>query len=288
MIVVFPCSSDSQTLPHSKFLKESLACDDLGIPFTTFDLRALQRGDSQLAFQKTARVVNETGIYRGGTIRPLEYAILHASLAERGIHLVASLEQFAQAQLFNEFFPRIADVSLPAITTNSLKPDEVADAMSPPPYFLKDYVKSAKEVWPRGCVVPAPGTVEQFAQTIAQLREYRADRFETGLVVRPLVRLRSLGLDPFGDECCEEYRMIFLRGKRIFAEPYGYHRGSFTDFARFDDLGERFSSPFFMADCVVAESGECYLLETGDGGCCGLPPALDCREFYCAVADRFG
>ncbi|WP_254510537.1 ATP-grasp domain-containing protein [Anatilimnocola floriformis] len=217
--------------------------------------------------------------------------MLHGGLVDRGVRLVTTPEQFEQTQLFGQFFPRIRDISLPAVTSTSLDPSEVrrqASAMSAPPYFLKDYVKSAKEIWPRGCVVPRPGTLKQFAQTIAELREYRADRFETGLVVRPLVRLRSLGLDPFGEECCEEYRMIFLCGKRVFSEPYGYYGGSFTDFARFDKLGECFSSPFFMADCAVTESGECFLLETGDGGCCGLPPGLDCRDFYRSLAERFG
>lgn len=287
MIIVFPCSSDSPSLPDSKFLKEALACEALGIEFTTVNLRLLMASRNDEVFRATATSNGKLAIYRGGTLRLSEYRDLYEGLANRGIKLLTSPTQFASAQLFPEFFPKIADLSLPAVTTTSLDPAEVRrlaiEQIGPPPYFLKDYVKSAKENWPQGCVVPAPGTVAQFAQTIAELREFRGERFESGLVIRPLVKLRSLGLDPFGDECCEEYRLIFLGGQLAFAFPYGYYAGSFSDFARFDHIGRRFDSPFFMADCAVTEAGDCYLLETGDGGCCGLPPGLPCAEFYRAL-----
>lgn len=291
MLIVFPASTDSRTLPDSKFLKEAVACEELGIEFTTFDLRALMNGDARRALACTAERTGAVGIYRGGTLRPAEYAELFTGLAERGIHLITSPEQFAAAQLFPQFFPQIADLSLPALTTTELDPAAVrqraARELGPPPYFLKDYVKSAKEIWPRGCVIESPGSVEQFATTIRELCEYRAERFETGLVLRPFVPLRSLGLDPFGDECWEEYRLIFLAGLRVFSLPYGYYGGEFADFSRFDVLGQQIRSPFFMADCVVTAAGECFLLETGDGGCCGLPPSLERGKFYEALERRF-
>lgn len=287
MIIIFPTSSDSRTLPDSKFLKEALACEELGIDYTTVDLRALMAGESHKAVQYTTPRDGVVGVYRGGTLRPTEYAALYSELAERGIRLLTTPEQFASAQLFANFFPQITDISLPAITTTSLDPRDVqrlaADSLGPPPYFIKDFVKSAKEIWPRGCVIGKPGTIDQFATTIRELRDFRAYRFETGLVLRPLVPLRSLGLDPFGDECFEEYRMIFLGGQRVFTHPYGYYSGDFAQFARFDSLGARINSPFFMADCVVTATGECFVLETGDGGCCGLPPMLDCLDFYRAL-----
>ena len=68
-------------------------------------------------------------------------------------------------------------MSLPAVTTTSLDPREVrqltADALGPPPYFIKDFVKSAKEIWPRGCVIEQPGSIDQFATTIRELRDYQ-------------------------------------------------------------------------------------------------------------------
>jgi hypothetical protein len=290
MIIVFPSSSDSQFLPDSKFLKESVACEELGIDSTTVNIRALMAGDRERMFRFAAQREHERGIYRGGTLKPHEYEQLHSGLAARGIHLLTSPTQYAAAQLFSHFYPHIADLSFPAITTTSLEPATVqslASQLGSPPYFIKDYIKSAKEIWPQGCVIPVPGTVDQFATTIRELREFRGDRFTAGLVVRPLLKFRSLGVDPFGDECLEEYRMVFLHGRRAFTFPYGYHAGSFTNFTRCDILGERIDSPFFMADCAVTESGECYLLELGDGGCCGLPPRLDCRTFYQALIAKF-
>jgi hypothetical protein len=138
-----------------------------------------------------------SGIYRGGTLRPAEYRALHSALAARGIQLLTTLGQFENAQLFPRFFPQIAEFSLPAVTTTSLDPADVrlfAHSLGPPPYFLKDYVKSAKEIWPKGCVVPAPGSVEQFAQTIRELREFRGERFESGLVPDPSRVARGISM----------------------------------------------------------------------------------------------
>jgi hypothetical protein len=283
LLIIFPASADSPSLPDAKFLKESIVCEELGIEYTTVNTRALIVGDLERAFQFTACRANECAVYRGTMLKLPEYDYLHTSLAAHGIHLQTKPHQYAATQFFPNFYRHIADLSFPALTMTSLDPAVVRDLamqLGTAPYFIKDYLKSAKEIWPRGCVVPAPGTIDQFAVTIAELREFRGDRFIPGLVIRPLLKFRSLGLDPFGDECFEEYRLIFLHGCLTFALPYGYHAGSITDFSRFEILGERIDSPFFMADCAVTESGECHLLELGDGGCCGLPPALHPGAFY--------
>ncbi|WP_425615470.1 ATP-grasp domain-containing protein [Anatilimnocola sp. NA78] len=290
MIVVFPCSADSEQLPDSKFLKESMTCEELGIEFTTVNLRAVMRGDLTRAFLHTANGDGKLTVYRGGTLRPDEYRLFHQALRDRGLCLLTAPEQYDATQLFPCFFPHIAEFSIPAIATTSLEPAEVrmlTQRMGPPPYFIKDFIKSAKEIWPQGCVIPSPGNVEQFATVIQELREFREDRFIPGLVLRPLIELKSLGPDPFGDERFEEYRMIFLGGRRLFTLPYG-HDGELStipaaDFQRFDVIGQRINSPFFMADSVVTATGEHFLLETGDGGCCGLPPGINLREFYQAL-----
>lgn len=212
---------------------------------------------------------------------------MHAGLVERGIRLFTSPDQYCRAQFLPEFYPLVADLSFPAVWSTSRDGEEIrqlAATLGPPPYFLKDFAKSAKEIWPRGCVVEPPCTREQFQREIDALVEFRGDRFESGIVVRPRLRLRRLEDNPFGQPVYEEYRMIFVGGRRIATHGYDFVRGTMTDFSRFDILGQRIASPFFVADCVVTDDGRSLLLETNDGGSSSMPPGIDLQALYAALS----
>lgn len=280
VIVVFPSSDGS---PHPALLKEQVLLEDLGIQYAVIDLAALVHGDADSALRRLKPQAPCAGVYRGWILHRVEYQLLYDALRARGVGLITSPAQYVAAQFLSEFFPKIADLSFPAAwreTTDAAEVQIAAQAMSRPPYFIKDFAKSAKEIWPRGCVVTEPGSVAQFQQAIDELREFRGDRFEGGIVVRPLLRLNHLGENPFGNPSYEEYRMVFVGRSRIATHAYDYTAGTFSDFGRFDRLGERIDSPFFTADCVVTEAGECLLLETNDGGSASMPPKIDLRNLY--------
>lgn len=152
--------------------------------------------------------------------------------------------------------------------------------LGPPPYFIKDYSKSAKEIWPEGCVV---ATEEAMTPAIRALLEYRADRFEGGIVIRPLLRLRYLAENPFGGKILEEYRLFFFKGVLISNTAYDRVSGNDTLLPDYRFLSGRIDSPFFTADVVVTHQGRPLLLEVGDGGSSALPPCLSPLDFYTAI-----
>lgn len=64
--------------------------------------------------------------------------------------------------------------------------------LGPPPWVVKDRVKSAKERWHRACFVPAHADFQDFTAVCVALLEYRGDRFECGFVIKQYVELATL------------------------------------------------------------------------------------------------
>src|SRR6185312_12731826 len=66
---------------------------------------------------------------------------------------------------------------------------ELACELGPPPWVVKDHVKSAKERWHRACFVPPGATYEDFAEICAELVETRGERFARGFVIKKWLAL---------------------------------------------------------------------------------------------------
>ena len=257
----------------------------LGIPWRVFNASALESGDLAGAFKFFGEKPEGPVLYRGWILRPADYATLHTELSQHGCAMITSPAAYRAGLLFPEFFPAIADHSFPAVWSEGKhvqRAVEKARQLGPGPYFIKDYAKSAKDLWPEGCVAADEVSLPA---TIRTLVRYRAHRFEGGIVVRPLIQLRYLDEHPFGGKVFEEYRLFFFQGKLISQTAYdriGGEAGRLPDY-RF--LGERIASPFFSADVVVTEADQYFVMEMGDGGASSLPPEVDPSEFYQAIQE---
>ena len=222
-------------------------------------------------------------IYRGWILHPEEFATLHKAVSERGCRLLTSPAAYRHALLFPEFFPAIADSSFPAVWITGKDPNQaikVARQLGSGPYFIKDFAKSAKEIWPKGCVA---ANEQELPTAIQALVEYRADRFEGGIVIRPLVRLRCLDENPFGGKIFEEYRFFFFQGRLISKTAYDRASREAAALPDYGFLPQRIRSTFFSADVVMTETGQPSLLEVGDGGFSALPPCASPIDFYKAI-----
>jgi hypothetical protein len=282
--VLFPASSNSLREPDPEFEREQFALDSLGIPWRVVGMDALIKGDLERAFRFFQSTENQPTIYRGWILHPSEYDLLSSTLAQRGYRLLISSTAYRSALLFPAFYPAIAGHSFPAAWISGAESRhalKAADHLGPPPWFIKDYAKSAKEIWPTGCVVRSRSGM---AGAIRALKDYRGDRFESGIVIRPLLRLKDLGEHPFGGRVYEEYRLFFFLGTLISHSPYDRIVGNLTSFEDYTFLPSKIPSPFFSADIVVTEDDRRYILEIGDGGCSGLPPAVSPVDFYKAIS----
>ncbi|MCU1295681.1 MAG: hypothetical protein JWP08_4531 [Bryobacterales bacterium] len=281
--VLFPAFCDGLREPDPSFNRELSALETLGIPWRVVNLDALRGGDLVKAFRFFGDAPSQPIIYRGWILHPEEFSNLVDALASRGCRTITTAENYRQALLFPEFYPAIADCSFPAVWIEGSDPVhalQAAQQLGPPPYFIKDHAKSAKEIWPHGCVVLDK---KAMAPTIRALQDFREDQFEGGIVIRPLMRRRYIGESPFGGELFEEYRLFFFLGSLISLSAYDRIGGSGSSVPDCRFLSQRIDSPFFSADVVVCEDGRHYILEIGDGGSSALPPTLSPMEFYSAM-----
>lgn len=283
--VLFPASPNSLREPDPEFEREQIALDSLGIPWRVVGIDALIKGDLERAFRFFKPTEDLPIIYRGWILHPAEYDLLSSTLAQRSCRLFISPAAYRSGLLFPEFYPAIAAHSFPATWISGAEPRhalEAAERLGPPPWFIKDYAKSAKEIWPNGSVVRSR---RDMAGAVRALQEYRGDRFESGIVIRPLLRLKQLGEHPFGGRVHEEYRLFLFLGALISQSPYDRVAGDLTSFEDYSVMPDKIRSPFFSADIVVTEDNQRYILEIGDGGCSGLPPTVSPVNFHQAILD---
>ena len=281
--LLFPAFSDALREPDPQFQREWEAAEDLGIGWRVFGFDTLLEGNLERSFKFLPAGHGETLLYRGWILKEREYRLLGSELGRRGYRLHASAAAFARTNYLPNYHSLIWDRTPPAVWTRRPDPQEawrLAQEMGPPPYIIKDHVKSAKELWEEACYVPAGATERKFIEMCRRLRDFRGDRFEKGFVVRPYVPLRFLDENPFGGRIFEEYRLFFFHGMLLSASPYDRVGGAVANFEAFLDLPTVIRSPFFSADIGRTEIGELILIELGDGGVSQLPPTLKARQFY--------
>jgi ATP-grasp domain, R2K clade family 3 len=282
----FPAFSDALREPDPEFHREQRVLEDAQIPFHVVNIAALTRGDFETALWEIKPSSPTIVMYRGPILHPSEYQALDHELRKRGLHLLINPAEYEAALLFPNWYPVIQDHAIPAAWIHGSDPIEALRAvrgLSSPPYFIKDFSKSAKEIAPRGCIVDGPDLEKSMATSIQELKDYRGDRFEGGIVIRPLVKLRHLAENPFGGELFEEYRLFFFAGELIARTGYDRITGDATALRDFSFLATKIHSRFFTADIAVMADGAQRILEIGDGGSSALPPLLDVASFYSKI-----
>ncbi|HLL22521.1 MAG TPA: ATP-grasp domain-containing protein [Kofleriaceae bacterium] len=81
-----------------------------------------------------------------------------------------------------------------------------------------------------------------------------------------------------------EHRMFAWRGRLIAEAPY-HDVEPIERPARFASLAHVVESPLFSADIALTAAGEWIVLELGDGRVSTLPPTMDPRALYRALAE---
>ena len=164
---------------------------------------------------------------------------------------------------------------------------EVAQELGPPPWIVKDHVKSAKEEWFRACFVPEGADKGDFRATCERLLELRGDRFERGFVIKKYLELATLrGTTPERRAVTDEHRLVFVFGRLVAHAPYYDVDSMLEDPAQFAFIGDVIDSPFFTADVARLRDGGWTIIELNDGGCSNFPEQLDPREVFRAFAKR--
>jgi hypothetical protein len=267
-----------------RFELEALALEELGVASWAVPLEPVVLGDAERALRKLPRPAERTWLYRGWMLREEEYRALYEAFDDRQEQLVVDPNSFAEAAFAPNYLPLLAEHSAPARWTESddvREAWEVAAELGPPPWIVKDWVKSAKEEWFRACLVPEGADFDDFAAICERFLELRGDSFESGFVVKKYLELATLpGWTAERRRVTDEHRLIFWEGDLVAHAPYHDVDATLDDPSRFAFIGDRLSSPFFTADVARLADGGWTVVEINDGGSSIFPERLDPRDFY--------
>lgn len=282
--------------PHARgdgddrFELEALAAEEVGIDSFAIPLDPIVNGDPERALRRLPRPRGRRWLYRGWMLDEDEYTALYDAMAERDEELVVDPESFGEATYAPRYLPLLGAHTAPARWTEGESLEEaweVAQELGPPPWIVKDWVKSAKEAWHRACFVPAGADEDDFRAICTHLLALRGDRFAGGFVIKTYLELATLpGFLPEQRRVTDEHRLVFWEGALVAHAPY-YDAESELDaraLQAFAFLGDVIGSPFFTADVARLAAGGTTVIEINDGGCSVLPELLDPRDLYRRIA----
>ncbi len=274
-----------------RFELEALAAEELEIEAWSIPLDPIVNGDAARALRSLPRPAGRCWLYRGWMLDAAEYAALHEAMSDRDESLVVEPDAMEAASLAPLWIPALGARTAPSRWTDDDDVDvawELAQELGPPPWLVKDHVKSAKEHWHRACFVPAGADREDFRGICENLVELRGDRFTGGFVIRKYLELATLpGWTPERRRVTDEHRLVFWEGRLVAHAPYYDVETMLPDPHQFDWIGDVIDSPFFVADLArLAERDQWTVIETNDGGSAILPEAMDPRALYRALLAR--
>jgi hypothetical protein len=272
---------------EDRYELEVLAAEELGIDSWAIPLEPVVNGDPERALRRLPRPAGRRWLYRGWMLDEDEYTGLHEAMAERDEELVVDPESFALATYVPSWAPLLGERTAPTRWTEGedlREAWEAAQELGPPPWIVKDHVKSAKELWHRACFVPPGAVYEDFADTCERLLAARGDRFARGFVIRKYLDLRTLpGWTAEQRRVTDEHRLVFWEGRLVCHAPYLDVDETLDEAADFAWLGDTIDSPFFTADVARLAGGGNTVIEINDGGCSVLPEQMDPRDLYRAI-----
>ena len=178
-----------------RFELEALAAEELGIESWAIPLDPVVGGDAERALRHLPPPSERTWLYRGWMLDTEEYEALFEAIEARDETMVVHPEEMAAASLAPLWIPALANHTAPSRWTDDEDVRaawELALELGPPPWIVKDHVKSAKEEWHRACFVPEAASFDDFRAVCERLVEVRGDRFTGGFVVRKYLELATL------------------------------------------------------------------------------------------------
>jgi hypothetical protein len=293
--ILFPSRMFEPSKVDDSFAAERAAARNARLPTLLLDQQRLDEG----AFARAARgfEADGTGIYRGWMLSVSAYAGLHAALADRGLPLINSPEQYRHCHFLPESYELIrarspATVWVP-LDEGRIDVDDVVEAakvFGDKPVFIKDYVKSRKHEWAEACFVPSASDGDRLRQVVRTFVERQGPLLAGGVVVRELVELESVGTHPkSGMPLTREHRVFVLDGEALVTARY-WAEAEYTDtdlpLGDFADIMKSIESRFFTMDLALGRDGAWHIIELGDAQVAGLLDTIAPSDFFERLAQR--
>jgi hypothetical protein len=207
--------SPRYTWEHDQFELEQHAAEALDIPCVVVDIDLVAHEAFDAALRALPPGRGRRWLYRG-YILPLDiYEALYEALLERGDVLIVPPSAVEAASVMPCYLSAIEDCTPETRWIDGTDLDEAwaaACELGPPPWIVKDHIKSAKEAWEDACYVPEGADRAAFDAICRGLIAHRGDQFYGGIVIRRYVPLQPCYISDPGATASDEYRLFFWEG----------------------------------------------------------------------------
>ncbi len=210
------------------FEAEVAAIERLGLPYVLVDHDALVQGDEPGRVVRRVPDQSESvlAVYRGWTVTPSQYRVLHEALEARNIRMINDPDAYRHGHYLPENYPVIKGRTPRSVwLTGDLGIDRIMQALSPfgdGPAIVKDFVKSGKHEWNEACFIPSATDRRAVTRVVTRFLELQDEDLSEGLVFREFVEFEPIGVHPgSGMPLTEEYRISGSMAFRCSGLPAG-------------------------------------------------------------------
>lgn len=260
--LLVPALPFSKTEVDPQFERDVQVVTGLGWSVIRLDFEQLLDNKKVVIYGKQSAVISPV-LYRGWMLSVDDYRVLYEAVADIGLELVTSPEQYANGhtlpgwyQLFEDFTPR------------SWHGQDLENAEYPA--IVKDYVKSAKHLWDEACYIPDEVNKDK---VINRFKQERGDQFEGGLVLREYVP----------DLTGVEARTWWWEGQLILITHHPDSPDELVAEVPTEDIADavqQLDAVFVSVDFAERDDGSWVVIEVGDGGVSDYPQSLSIAELY--------
>lgn len=203
------------------------------------------------------------------------YSAVYEAAVAKGVHLVNTPVQFQNAMEFDKFYPLLGELTPESVVASSVEELSTSGKRLPFPVFVKGAIKSNKDQGWAACVAHNDRELEAIASELLA----RERRSRGRIIVRRLVKFRTLATDRQGFPIGREYR-VFLYRDQILALAFYWDEyrdsGGLTDTdqsairALSIEASRRIGTPYVALDVGQSDDGNWIVIEVSDGQFAGL------------------
>jgi hypothetical protein len=215
------------------------------------------------------------GVIAGYIPSSEHYSAVYEAAAAKGVRLVNSPVQFQTAMEFDKFYPLLGELTPESAVVSSIEELSTVRQRLPFPVFVKGAIKSNKDEGWEACVANNDSELELIAKNLLG----RQRRSRGRIIVRRLVKFRTLSVDQQGFPIGREYRAFVYRDQLLAIAFYWDEYRDSEDLTDVDksaiatllvEASRRVGTPYVALDVGQLEDGRWTVIEVSDGQFAGL------------------
>lgn len=206
---------------------------------------------------------------------PERYNELYEAALTRNIRLVNTLEEHQNAQEMDRALPLLGELTPATAFITAPEQARVAAEKLGYPVFVKGAVQSRKARGWQACVAESPEHLERLCTAVLSLEARSRGR----VAIRRLLKLRYVRMGPGDFPLGREFRYFVLNGEILAGGYYWEGDDPLAGLTRDEEnavqglvreAAERIKTPYLTVDVGQDESGQWWVIETGDAQFSGL------------------